>query len=93
MGRRSVPLGDNDGSESVFHASESGEAQVSVIDESATFTGPGFIDSGDFERCLLEHYEVHFIGAFHLEDKTHGPNPRPYGVEHFGFVAVDEEFV
>ncbi len=89
----SAPLGDNDGGENVFRASQSGEGQVTAIDEPATFTGPGFVDPDTSERCLLEHHEVHFIGALHLDDETYGPNPRPYGVEQFGFVARNGEFM
>lgn len=82
----SAPLGDNDGSESVFRASASGEAQVSAINEPGGFTGPGFIEPETAERCLLDHPEVHIIGALHIDNETHGPKPRPYGVEHFGFI-------
>lgn len=89
----SAPLGDNNGGENVFRASQSGEGQVAAIDEPAKFTGPGFIEPGTSERCLLDHYEVHFIGALHLDDETHGPNPRPFGVEHFGFIAKGGEFL
>jgi len=89
----SAPLGDNDGGENVFRASASGKAQVAAIDEPAKFTGPGFIDPGTSKQCLLDHFEVHFIGALHLDNETHGPDPRPYGVEHFGFIAIDGEFV
>lgn len=89
----SAPLGDNDGGENVFRASASGEAQVAAIDEPATFTGPAFIEPGTSERCLLDHFEVHVIGALHIDGETHGPAPRPYGVEHFGFIAIDGAFV
>ncbi len=88
-----APLGKNDGSENVFRPSASGEAQVTAIDKPDTWpNGPAGTDRKS-KKCLLDEFEVHFIGGYHLDDENQGSQFRPNAVEHFAFIAVDDEFV
>ena len=89
-----APLGKNDGSENVFRPSASGEAQVTAINRPDTWpNGPAAGTDRESERCLLDEYEVHFIGGWHLDDETHGPQFRPNAVEQFAFVALEGELL
>lgn len=90
-----APLGTNDGSENGFRPSASSEGQVTAIDEPARFPmgniGPmGSRGGGDGTRnCLLDHFEFHFVGGYHLDDENQGSSFRPNAVEQFGFIAKD----
>lgn len=89
-----APLGQNDGSQNVFRPSASGEAQITAINRPDTWpNGPAAGTGRESETCLLDEYEVHIIGGWHLDGQTHGPQFRPNAVEQFAFVAVDGELV
>lgn len=89
-----APLGKNDGSENVFRPSASGEAQITAIDRPDTWpNGPASGTGRESEKCLLDEFEVHFIGGWHLDDKNRGAQFRPNAVEHFAFIAKDRELV
>lgn len=89
-----APLGENDGSENVFRPSASGEAHVTAIDEPDTWpNGPAAATGRESERCLLDEFEVRFIGGYHLDDVNRGSQFRPNAVEQFAFVATDGELV
>lgn len=89
-----APLGETDGSENAFRPSSSGEAQITAIDEPGPWpNGPASETDRKSKRCLLEEFEVHFVGGYHLDDENQGSRFRPNGVEQFAFVAKDGEFV
>lgn len=89
-----APLGENDGSENVFRPSASGEAQLTAIDRPATWpNGPAAGTGRKSEKCLLDEFEVHFVGGFHLDDETQGSQFRPNAVEQFAFIAKDGDLV
>lgn len=74
-------LGSTDGSENVFSAPPSGDGELSAnhpAGESSIFGAVG--------DCLLDEFEVHVVGDYHLDGMTHGPVPGGPGqhVEHFG---------
>lgn len=85
-----APLGNNDGSEASFRASDSGRGRLTAVDEPATLTADIIDPANEDYRtgdCLLtDEYEVHVLGAYHYDDETHGPEPRPFGVEQFGAI-------
>lgn len=88
-----APLGRNDGSENAFRPSASGEGQVTAIDEPARFPmgnlGPAGSKGDGTNNCLLDHFEVHFVGGYHLDDENQGSKFRPNAVEQFAFIAKD----
>lgn len=89
-----APLGENDGSENVFRPSASGEAQITAIDEPAPWpNGPAAGTDRKSEKCLLDEFEVHFVGGFHLDDETQGSQFRPNAVEQFAFIAKDGDLI
>lgn len=62
-------LGAPDGSENVFRARGStGSLEVFHPDGDLSVFG-------SVEDCLLNEYEVHLVGLFHLDNETHGPLP------------------
>jgi hypothetical protein len=82
-------LGPNDGSGNVFIAEENGEATISG-------TNPGGMLSarGSIGACwLTDEFEVHVVGAYHIDGATSGRVPGPEGtwVEHFGFMFFQQE--
>lgn len=85
-------LGKNDGSENVFRADSEGEAMVSANHPKGDLSV-----FGEVGNCLLDEFEVHFVGAGHLDDQTWGPIPEPEGrgslAEQFSFMWVDGEFL
>ena len=77
-------LGPHDGSKSAFVASADGKGHV------AAFTPGGALSvMGRMADCpLIDEYEWHVAGAFHMDGKTHGPILGPDGtaVEQFVFI-------
>lgn len=89
-----APLGKNDGSENVFRPSASDEAQLTAIDRPDTWpNGPAAGTGRKSEKCLLDEFEVHFVGGFHLDDETQGSQFRPNAVEQFAFIAKDGDLI
>ncbi len=63
-------LGPPDGSKNTFRASASGEAQISAIHPAGPLS-----EFGTVGNCLLDEFEVHLAGAYHLDGLTHGGSP------------------
>ncbi len=83
-------LGPNDGSENAFQASEAGEGEVSAITPAGLLStvAPGASDRYSIAGCALTgEFEVHYVGAYHLDGQTNGPVPgaRSTFAEQFGF--------
>ncbi len=77
-------LASNDGSSNTFEASASGEGQITRIAPSGDLSVFGTLG-----HCiLLDEFEVHFVGVYHIDGMTYGPVPGPDGtfIEHFGFI-------
>lgn len=89
-----APLGKNDGSENVFRPSATGEAQITAIDRPAPWpNGPAANTDRESEHCLLDEYELHIIGGYHLDGQNQGSQFRPNAVEQFAFIAKNGEFL
>lgn len=88
-----APLGEDDGSENVFRPSASGEAQVTAIDEPAVWPNGPAAGERRSERCLLDEFEVHFVGGYHLDDENQGTQFQPNAVEQFAFIAREGELL
>jgi hypothetical protein len=63
-------LGPNDGSENATVASESGEAELSVMHPAGPLSLLGEV--GD---CLLDQVAFQLVGVYHLDGMSHGPIP------------------
>ena len=77
-------LGTSDGSSNSFVASASGEGQITRIIPPGNLSAFGSIGS-----CILDdEFEVHFVGAYHIDGLTYGATPGPGGtyIEQFGFI-------
>lgn len=77
-------LGSSDGRQNTFRASASGLGAVG-----ATTPGGELSMQGEIGACALtDEFEWHVVGAYHLDDRAHGPDLGPDGtaVEQFGFV-------
>lgn len=76
----------------MFRPSASGEAHITPISKVETWpNGPAAGTDRASEQCLLDEYEVHVIGGWHLDDTMHGLQFRPHAVEQFDFVALEGE--
>lgn len=77
-------LGMDDGSANTFVASASGEGHITRIVPAGNLSAFGSINS----CALTDEFEVHFVGAYHIDGNTYGPTPGPDGtfIEHFGFI-------
>ncbi|MDX1747965.1 MAG: hypothetical protein R3324_18695 [Halobacteriales archaeon] len=82
------PLGSSGGGENVFRANHAGIGALTARHPA----GPLGI-FGTVGDCLLEEFEVHIVGDFHLDDLTHGSVPGAPGthVEQFGAVIKEGE--
>ena len=84
------PVGPNDGSENSFTADDDGEADINVTTPAGSLAGPGTTQSfGSIAQCAVsQEAEWHIVGAYHLDNQTHGPDLGPDGtaVEQFGFI-------
>ena len=79
-------LGPNDGSHNAFTADSSGHGSVSAIIPAGSLS-----IFGTMTACYMDEFEVHFVGAYHLDGQSHGPEPGANGddgtfVEQFGFM-------
>lgn len=82
-------VGPNDGSQSTFRASETGEAmytgiippgELSMAGEVGACALPGPSFNRDLPKQLPDPpYELQIVGAYKLDDKSHGPEPGPDG--------------
>ncbi len=83
------PIGPNDGSQSGFTASASGEGSISAS------TPPGTLGTvGEIEACALtDELEWHVVGLYHIDGETHGPVRGPDGnqAEQFAFIFKKAE--
>ena len=89
-----APLGRNDGSQNTFRASRSGQGHIAAIDRQDTLTmeGPAHEPEYTTGECLLtDEFEVHFVGAYHWDDESHGPVVGPHVVEQFAFAFREGE--
>lgn len=66
--------GGNDGSQSVFIADYKGSAMFSQIVPEEMLSV-----RGKTTDCLLEEYEVHIVGAYHIDGRSYGPELGPAG--------------
>lgn len=77
-------IGKGDGSESYFRASPSGTGTISAFTPKGLLSMFGDIAAHPFE----DEVEWHIVGAYHMDDLSHGPDLGPDGtvVEQFAFV-------
>jgi len=70
----------------MHNASADGKGKITAITPASDLSMAGTIGG-----CVLtDEYEWHVAGAYHLDDKSHGPDLGPDGtaVEQFGFIFV-----
>lgn len=83
------PLGGNDGANNTFVADEDGYGHISATDEPAELTLPPGATSDDGDEIPATAYPLHdideymFVGAYHYDDRTWGPQPGPYMLTQF----------
>jgi hypothetical protein len=77
-------IGKSDGSASYFRASPTGTGKISAFTPQGALSMFGEIAAHPFE----DEVEWHIVGAYHMDDKTHGPDLGPDGtvVEQFAFI-------
>ena len=77
-------IGKKDGSESYFRASPMGTGKISAFTPAGPLSMFGEIAAHPFE----DEIEWHIVGAYHMDDKTHGSDLGPDGtaVEQFAFI-------
>ncbi len=75
--------GAHDGTEGYFIASSDGKVSYSVTVPEGDLSFLGSVTD-----CLLDEYEVHIVGAYHLDGHIYGGELGPEGkaVEQFGFM-------
>ena len=77
-------IGARDGSRNVVRATPAGTAELTVT------ARPGDLSFfGTITDCwIADEFEVHIVGAYHIDGLTHGATPGPDGtfVEQFGFI-------
>lgn len=86
------PLGLNEGTRNDFRASSTGHGFVSAITPPESMLRLGSEDIRGIKACALDEFEYHVVGAYHIDDLTHGIGPGPIGtaVDQFGFVFRNE---
>jgi hypothetical protein len=82
------PAGPADGSQSVFKADASGNASLTVLTPSAMAANAVKTPAPTIPGCLLDAYEVHIVGLYHIDGKTCGSNPceEKTGAEHIAWM-------
>lgn len=81
--------GPYDRDQNAFVASESGEAEISVLARAGTLSAI----PAEITGCLLsDTYEFHIVGTYHIDGLTYGAMPGPVGTEafQFGFIFVQD---
>lgn len=86
------PLGFPDGSQNTF-AVHGGHGELSARHPRGKLPIPGPEGFYTVEGCLLDEFEVHIVGDYHLDGDTHGAFPGSPGqhVEHFGAAFKEGE--
>lgn len=79
-------LGSPDGGENIFRANNAGNAALTAKHPAGDL---GIF--GSVGNCLLDEFEVHIVGDYHLDDTTHGPIPGKPGVHIEQFAAAFKE--
>lgn len=82
-------LGVDDGTENHFIASAEGEGTISAF----TPAPASLSMMGDIKACpIADEIEFHIVGAYHMDNKTWGPQLGPDGtaVEQFAFIFKNE---
>lgn len=76
-------IGKSDGSESYFRASSAGTGSISAFTPAGALSMFGNIAAQPFK----DEVEWHIVGAYHMDDLSHGPDLGPDGtaVEQFAF--------
>lgn len=86
------PLGSPDGGDNIFRTRGS-NGELSAHHPSGELPIPGPEGSYTVDGCLLDEFEVHIVGDYHLDGQTHGSIPGFPGehVEHFGAAFKEGE--
>ncbi|HEY3057248.1 MAG TPA: hypothetical protein VGK31_15080 [Thermoanaerobaculia bacterium] len=77
-------IGSRGGTQNVVQASPAGTAELTVTAKAGALSM-----FGNLTDCwVADEYEVHVVGAYHIDGVTHGATPGPDGsfVEQFGFI-------
>lgn len=81
--------GKGDGSDNAFTASPTGTASITILSP-----GGDLSLFGNIGACsLVDDFEWHVVGAYHIDGETYGPLIGPDGtyVEQFGFAFVRDK--
>lgn len=89
-------LGTNDGTQNTFHASASGEGQISALTPEGLLSVRGIYPACGLDADGLSAAgpsaapELHLVGAYHFDNQTYGtvPGPANLFIEQFVFVFV-----
>ncbi len=73
--------------QNAFVASRTGEANITVLQEGGETS---FIPY-EAAACLLNEFELHIVGDYHIDGETHGAVPGPKGSEAWQFAFVFKE--
>lgn len=86
------PIGLNDGTQSEFRASPTGHGYVSAITPAGSMLRVPDAETRGIKACALDEFDYHLLGAYHLDDQTHGEYVGPPGtaVTQFGFQFRNE---
>jgi len=88
------PLGANTGTQNEFRASPTGHGYVSAITPAGSMlrNPPDYADTRPMEACALDEFDYHVLGAYHLDDRTHGEivGPPETEVVQFGWQFQNE---
>jgi hypothetical protein len=77
-------IGAPAGTQNTIKATLSGVAELSVTSRAGALSMMGNIT----DCWVADEYEVHIVGAYHMDGTSHGATPGPGGtfVEQFGFI-------
>jgi hypothetical protein len=77
-------IGSRDGNQNVVKATSAGDAELTVTSRPGSLSILGRIT----DCWVADEYELHIVGAYHIDGRAHGPTPGPDGtfVEQFGFI-------
>ncbi|HEV8660351.1 MAG TPA: hypothetical protein VGS96_17220, partial [Thermoanaerobaculia bacterium] len=70
--------------QNVVKATSAGDAELTVTSRPGSLSILGRIT----DCWVADEYELHIVGAYHIDGRAHGPTPGPDGtfVEQFGFI-------